>query len=157
ATPGEAGEEALEAGDIAVLVRTNAQGSRVRQALHRLGVGSVELAQDSIYASGDAEELDRVLAAVLEPSRERTLKAALSTQAMGLDAAGIDALASDEIALAEHVQRFAAWRDAWQSRGIAFMLRRWMSEAGVAARLLARPEDGERRLTNLLHLVERLH
>ena len=155
--PGNLGEKAVEASDIAVLVRTNAQGSRVREALHRLGVGSVELAQESIYATRDAEELDRVLTAVLEPSRERALKAALSTQAMGFDATQIAALAGDESSLAVQAQRFAAWRDVWQAQGVAVMLRRWMVDARVAARLLARPDDGERRLTNLLHLVERLH
>ncbi|HEX4511299.1 MAG TPA: 3'-5' exonuclease, partial [Burkholderiaceae bacterium] len=160
-TPGSApddpGAQPLEASDIAVLVRTNAQGSRMREALHRRGVGSVELAQESIYATRDAEELDRVLTAILEPARERAVKAALSTQAMGFDATDIDALARDETALAVQAQRFAAWREAWQAHGVAFMLRQWMIEARVAARLLARPDDGERRLTNLLHLVERLH
>ena len=36
------------------------------------------------------------------------------------------------------------------------MLREWMRAEGVSARLLARP-DGERRLTNLMHLAELLH
>jgi len=36
------------------------------------------------------------------------------------------------------------------------MLRRWITLEGVDARLLAR-DDGERRLTNLLHLAECLH
>ena len=73
----------LAAGDIAVLVRSNAQGSRIRQALTARGVGSVELSQASVFRSDDAEELYRVLTAILEPARERTLKAALSTGLMG--------------------------------------------------------------------------
>ena len=146
----------LEAGDIAVLVRSNAQGSRIRQALTVRGVGSVELSQASVFRSSDAEELDRVLTAILEPARERTLKAALSTGLMGADAATILALASDESALLDAVQRFAGWRDIWLQRGVGFMLRQWLAADHVAGRLLARP-DGERRLTNLLHLVECLH
>jgi exodeoxyribonuclease V beta subunit len=146
----------LAAGDIAVLVRSNAQGGLIRHALGALGVGSVELSQTSVFASSDADELERVLAAVLEPARERRLKAALATEAMGWDATSIDALAADEQSLLAEVQRFAAWRDTWQQRGVGFMLRQWMAEADVTARLLARP-DGERRLTNLLHLIECLH
>jgi exodeoxyribonuclease V beta subunit len=149
-------ERPLRAGDIAVLVRSHAEGSLVRQALSALGVGSVELSRATVFASPDAEELDGLLAAVLEPGRESLLKAALATQAMGLDAAAIDALAGDEPRLLATVQRFAGYRDAWVERGVGVMLRRWLAEEQVAARLLLRP-DGERRLTNLLHLVECLH
>jgi exodeoxyribonuclease V beta subunit len=146
----------LAAGDIAVLVRSNRQGSQIRQALTVRGVGSVELSQASVFRSSDAEELDRVLTAILEPARERTLKAALSTGLMGDDAAAILALAGDESALLAAVQRFAGWREVWLQRGVGFMLRQWLAAEQVAGRLLARP-DGERRLTNLLHLVECLH
>jgi len=146
----------LAAGDIAVLVRSNAQGTQIRQALTARGVGSVELSQASVFRSSDAEELDRVLTAVLEPARERTLKAALSTELMGYDAAAIAALADDESALLAAVQRFAGWREVWLQRGVGFMLRQWLAAEQVAGRLLARP-DGERRLTNLLHLIECLH
>jgi exodeoxyribonuclease V beta subunit len=149
-------ERALAAGDIAVLVRSNAQGSRIRQALTARGVGSVELSQASVFRSSDAEELDRVLTAILEPARERSLKAALSTELMGADAADIVALSGDESALLAAVQRFAGWRELWVQRGVGFMLREWLAADGVAGRLLAR-RDGERRLTNLLHLVECLH
>jgi exodeoxyribonuclease V beta subunit len=149
-------ERPLAAGDIAVLVRSNAQGSLIRQALTARGVGSVELSQASVFRSSDAEELDRVLTAMLEPARERTLKAALATELMGLDACAIAALSNDESALLDAVQRFAGWRDVWVQRGVGFMLRQWLAAELVAGRLLARP-DGERRLTNVLHLVECLH
>ena len=146
----------LAAGDIAVLVRSNAQGAEIRKALTALAVGSVELSQASVFRSGDAEDLDRVLTAILEPGRERKLKAALATQALGRDATAIAALADDESAMLATVQRFMAWRDTWLQRGIGFMLRQWLADEHVTARLLARP-DGERRLTNLLHLIECLH
>jgi exodeoxyribonuclease V beta subunit len=65
-------------------------------------------------------------------------------------------LADDESRLLAAVQRFAGWREVWLQRGVGFMLRQWLAADQVAGRLLARP-DGERRLTNLLHLVECLH
>jgi exodeoxyribonuclease V beta subunit len=150
------GDAPLQAGHVAVLVRSNAQGALVRRALAEVGVGSVELSQASVFRSTDAEDVDRVLAAVLEPARDKKLKAALASDAMGADAAAIEALAADEAALLAVVQRFAAYRETWLARGVGFMLRQWMAAERVAARLLARP-DGERRLTNLLHLVECLH
>ncbi len=55
-----------------------------------------------------------------------------------------------------HVVRFDGYRDLWARRGVGIMYRRLLSGEGVSARMLARP-DGERRLTNLLHIGERLH
>ena len=150
------GDAALRAGDIAVLVRTNAQGSAVRRALARLGVGSVELARASVFDSVDAEELGRVLAAIAEPQREALLRAALATELLGLDAATIAALADDEAAWSARIERCVAFRETWRERGVGFLLRELMHAEGVAARLLARA-DGERRLTNVLHLAECLH
>ena len=150
------GDRALRAGDIAVLVRSHAQGSVMRQALAALGVGSVELSLASVFKSPDAEELERVLAAMLEPTREGLLKAALATRWLGYDAAQIEALSGDEPALGALLQGLAGHHQTWRSRGVGFMLRQWLHAEQVPARLLAQP-DGPRRLTNLLHLAECLH
>ncbi len=150
------GGDKLSAKDIAVLVRSHRQGSWVKQALALLGIGSVELSQQSVFASCDAEDLEQVLAAILEPAREARLLAALATELMGAAAGEIEAIARDDAALAAWTTRFDELRKVWLARGFGFMLRRWMDEAGVSKRLLARA-DGERRLTNLLHLGELLH
>lgn len=150
------GERPLAAGDIAVLVRSHAQGAAMRRTLAALDVGSVELSQASVFDSPDAADLERVLAAVLEPQREPLLRAALATEAMGRDAAALLALAADEPTLLALIARFAGYRDTWLTHGVGRMLREWMRAEGVAARLLSRP-DGERRLTNLRHLAECLH
>jgi exodeoxyribonuclease V beta subunit len=146
----------LAAGDIAVLVRSHAQGSAMRQALHALGVGSVELSQASVFRTPDAQELERVLAAILEPGREGLLRAALATELMGLDATVIEALAADESAMLERIANFAAYRERWLNQGPGRMLRELMVHEQVSQRMLSRP-DGERRLTNLRHLAECLH
>ena len=150
------GEQPLSGGDIAVLVRSHAQGSEMRRALAALGVGSVELSQASIFQSPDAEDLERVLAALLEPARDRLLRAALATDMLGFDAAGIAAISADEARLLGLVTRFTEYRELWLHRGVGVMLRSLMVREGVHHRLLARA-DGERRLTNLLHLSESLH
>ncbi len=149
------GERPLAPADIAVLVRSHSQGARMRQALAAAGVGSVELSQASVFHTEDAEELERVLLAIAEPGRERRVLAALATSAMGHDAAALARLAADEAALLARLEAFARWRELWLARGFGVMLRQWMSDAGVAARLLARA-DGARRLTNLMHLAELL-
>lgn len=149
------GDDALAPADIAVLVRSHSQGARMRRALAAFGVGSVELSQASVYHTDDAEELERVLLAIAEPLRERRVKAALATTAMGRDASALARLSDDEAALLATLDAFARWRELWLTRGFGVMLRQWMTDEGVAARLLARP-DGERRLTNLMHLAELL-
>ena len=146
----------LSGGDIAVLVRSHAQGSEMRRALASLGAGSVELSQASVFQSPDAEDLERVLTAILAPARDRLLRAALATDMLGFDGAGIDAVSADEARLLGWVSRFTAYRDLWLQRGVGLMLRSLLVQEGVHQRLLARA-DGERRLTNLRHLSECLH
>jgi exodeoxyribonuclease V beta subunit len=148
------GERPLATGDIAVLVRTHAQGAAMKQALAALGIGSIELSRSSVYHTSDAEELERILAALLEPARDGLLRAALATEFIGLDAGGIDA--AGEAQQSDWLQRFGDYRALWLRSGIGLTLRRLMADTGVAARMLARA-DGERRLTNLLHLGEALH
>jgi len=136
-------------------VRTHRQGNLMRESLRALRVGSVEVSQASVFHTSDAEELERLLMAVLEPSRERVLRAALATEIMGCDAMAIEALSEDDQASIALMTRFAGYRDQWGRHGISAMLRRLMREEQVSERLLART-DGERRMTNLLHLGERL-
>ena len=146
----------LAPGDIAVLVRSHAQGSAMKQALAQLGVGSVELSQAGIFQTPDAEEVERVLRAVLEPSRPDLARAALATELMGLDAGALAALTRDAPRLTESMARFDDLRGLWLQRGFGIMFRRLLTRERVAERLLVRP-DGERRLTNVLHLAECLH
>lgn len=150
------GERELLARDVAVLVRSHRQGARMREALAEVGIGSVELSQESIFASRDAEDLEQIVAAILEPGHQARLLAALATEHMGCDARAIESLARDDAGLAQRTTRFDDLRKTWLARGFGFMFREWLDGDGVSRRLLARA-DGERRLTNLLHLGELLH
>jgi exodeoxyribonuclease V beta subunit len=150
------GERPLSPGDIAVLVRTHAQGSSLKRELAALNIGSVELTQASVFQSPDAEEVERMLIAINQPSRDTLLRGALATEIMGCDAARIAEISSNEDQLMGYLERFADYRDLWLRQGVGIMYRRFLTEEGVSARMLRRP-DGERRLTNLLHLGERIH
>ncbi len=160
-TEGEAGritigDRKLRPADIAVLVRTHAQGSAVKRALAALAIGSVEMSQASVFQSPDAEEVERVLIAISQPSRDALLRGALATEMLGCDAARIAEISADEAALMGYLQRFADYREVWLRRGVGVMYRRLLSDENVSARMLRR-DDGERRLTNLLHLGEQIH
>ena len=127
----------LRAGDIAVLVRTHAQGSAQKRELDRLGIGSVELSQASVYRSPDAEEVERVLIAINAPSRDALLRGALATELMGCDAARVAEIASNERELMSYVERFAGYRDIWLRQGVGIMYRRFLTDEQISARMLA--------------------
>lgn len=158
AARGEAwlGERPLRGGDVAVLVRTHGQGQEVADALRARGVGFARRTQESVYATAEAQDLERVLRAVLMPTRLNWLKGALATALLDGTLPGILELDRDELALERLLERFQSHHETWQQRGFMPMWQSLMAVHGVAARLLARP-DGERMLTNVQHLAELLH
>ncbi len=148
--------EALAMSDIAVLVSKHAEGDIVREALARAGLASVTYGADSVYASREAEDLERILRAVAEPGREALLRAALATEPFGMDAAALAALATDGADWEGWVARFREYHDLARTDGFVRMWRELALREGISERLLAHA-DGERRMTNMAHLVELLH
>ncbi|KVN01659.1 exodeoxyribonuclease V subunit beta [Burkholderia stagnalis] len=160
------GDTPLSPGDIAVLVQTHKQGSLVKRVLATWGIGSVELAQASVFSTGDAEQLERVLAAIDAPGDLRRLRAALASDWFGLDAGALwrmeqgdgdargaavqDADGADAMSW---VERFSRYRLLWRERGFAVMWRTFTRELRIAERLMA-GADGERRVTDVNHLAE---
>jgi len=150
------GSRPLDGRDIAVLVRTNEEGRSMREALLERGVPSVQQAVDSVFASREAAELERVLVAVANPGQGVLVRAALTTEMLGGTAAALERLADEDVAWEERVEAFHEYQNRWQTYGFVHMLRLLVVREGVAKRLLAFP-DGERRVTNLFHLIELLH
>ncbi|MBW3834565.1 exodeoxyribonuclease V subunit beta [Aeromonas hydrophila] len=150
------GDLPVKAGDIAVLVRTGAEGKLVQQELARLAIASVYLSnRESVLAQVEAREILLILHACQNPGEERSLRAALATGLFDLDAKALDELASDERAWESAVQEFMEYRKIWHKRGVLAMLRALLHRRNLASSLLASP-NGERRLTNFLHLGELL-
>lgn len=152
----------LKPSDIAILVNNGNEAGCIRQALSRRGVRTVYLSdKDSIYASTQATEIYRWLAACAEPDNDRLLRAALSTTTLGLSLTKLEALNHDEDAWENRVLQFKAYREIWQRQGVLPMLRSLLFDFGCIERLLQTPADlagvsGERTLTDLLHLAELL-
>ncbi len=145
----------LRPGDIAVLVRTHRQGRQIREALTTLGVPSVQQAQDNVFESWEAMELERLLWAVVEPGNESLIKAALVTDMLGMKANELYALTDAGQIWDDRMERFHHYHRTWLERGFLTMLRECMSAEEISPRLLGY-QDGERRMTNLLHLGELL-
>ncbi len=146
----------VQASDITILVRSRGEATIVREALSALNIPSVYLSnRDSVFATPEARELLWILQAVLAPEIESTLRSAMATSALGLDARRIEALNEDEAAWDSLVEEFTGYRQIWLRRGVMPMLRSLMAARQVAENLLATP-GGERRLTDILHISELL-
>ncbi len=138
--------------DLAVLVRTNEQAGRVQQELLDAGVPAVVGADDSVFSTPEATAIQRLFDALLQPSSDRRVRAALIGPILGRTASELVLQDGDDDA----VERLERWATAWRDQGTAAMLRRAMDEARTAPRLLGQPR-GERTLNNLTHLAELLH
>lgn len=142
--------------DIAVIVRSHEQASLVRKALCKHGIPAVVQSTSSLFSTGEAKEMCRVLAAVVEPSRETAVRSALVTDIFGLSGNDLAALLEDEASWEERLASFREYHELWRKRGFMTMFRFLLSRESVRERLLCLP-DGERRLTNILHCGEVLH
>ncbi|RBY94459.1 hypothetical protein DQ244_03870 [Blastococcus sp. TBT05-19] len=152
--PAEYDGRPVQPGDIAVLVRTNAQGQLVRETLGRAGVPAVFAGGGSVFATPSARSWLRLLEALEQPHRAGRARSAALSVFLGYDEETLDA-AGDELAdrLGPQLRR---WADTLAERGVAAFLEVLTAEVGLPARVLSRP-DGERVLTDLRHIGQVLH
>jgi len=144
----------LRPADIAILVRSGTEAQAIRDALAVRGLPSVYLSdRDSVFASSQAEDVLVWLRACAEPTNDLLLRSALATRTLDQDWATLDRLSHDEIFWEQQVMRFRGYHECWQRQGVLPMLRSMLSDFSLPTRLLRQP-DGERSLTNLLHLAE---
>jgi len=153
---GTGGRRDLGPGDIAVLCRTNWQAVEMQAALRELRVPSVVQSAGSVFRAPEATEVQWVVKALANPGVSAIVRAALATELLGLTAADLLRFDSDPDAWDEWLVRWRAWHELWLREGFLPAFRRVLDDTGAHARLLSLP-DGERRLTNVLHLGELLH
>ena len=152
----------VAAADVAVLVRTGDQGRAMIRELRIRGLRTVEIGTESVFDSGEAATLHRLLQALATDEAEfdaaARLRGALAAELFGLDMADLDRLREDDQIWAGWLERARDWRRLWASGGIASLMRHLLfaGDPACAAKLLAYP-DGPRRLTNFLHLTDLLH
>jgi exodeoxyribonuclease V beta subunit len=143
----------IQPGDIAVLVRTHRDATRIQQALAEVGIPAVAAGKQSLFATPEAHELLTLLLALLHTADDGRLRAALATVLLGVDASGIAALEVDGDAHRAWQLQALDWRERVQRGGPLALV----SDLGAAhAERLLGLLDGERRLTNYLQLGELL-
>jgi exodeoxyribonuclease V beta subunit len=144
---------AVQPGDIAVLVRSHAEATLIQSTLAAIGIPAVAAGKRSLFETEQAQELLAVFEALLQPADESRLRAALSTQLLGHDAAGIARMDIDDDWRSARQVMALQWRERWQRHGPLALVSGLC--AANAERLLLL-HDGERRLTNTLQLGELL-
>ena len=150
------GFQRLRPADIAVLVRTGREADALRLALRQRRVASIYLSdQDSVLASAEAVDLLRWLRAVARPLDSRLARAALATATLGLPLAELAQLGQDDAAFEQRTEQLRQLNRVWLRQGVLTMLRQTLHLLDLPARWLQQA-DGERRLTNVLHLAELL-
>ena len=152
----------LAPSDMAVLVNDLQEARAIRLALASRGIKSVYLSDhDKVFSSPIAPQLAIWLRACAEPQAnsrqaEAKLRAALATPVLGLSLEALDYLNQSELAWEARVEQFSDYHRLWQRQGVLPLVRRLMVDFDIAARLLAEFAEGERLLTDLLHLGEML-
>lgn len=150
------GSRPLQASDLAVLVANRGEADAIRAELQRLGVASVYLSErNNVFDTRTADDLVVILRAIASPFEDRLLRQALATALCGQALADLDRLNHDERYWEAQGERIRLLHDCWQRQGFLPMLYRLLDEFGMATRLLAQ-RDGERTMTDLLHLGELL-
>lgn len=146
-------EKDFEAPSIAVLVKSNREAEQAARQLAQWNIACDYLSAASVYASNEAIEIERLLAALDAPADSAKVRAALATELLGVDLqellAGRDDLDLWEAQLAQIASLRQRWLDAGAYATIAHCVQ-------LAAKRLLPRWDGRRRVTNLLHLAELL-
>ncbi|MDU0810230.1 MAG: exodeoxyribonuclease V subunit beta [Burkholderia sp.] len=163
------GETKLLPKDIVVLVQTHRQGRLMKRALTMWRISSTEFTQASVFSTIDAQNFERVLAAIDSPNDLLRLRSALSIDWLNLNAANLwqinqsvgkeqDILLSGRILSSDTmsiwIKRFSHYQLLWKKIGFSAMWHRLFNELKIAECLINIGIDSERRITDINHLAE---
>jgi exodeoxyribonuclease V beta subunit len=153
----------VAANDIAILTQSNHEAQSICQYLSSLGIPAVLQNSGNIFESDAATDLYHILSAIEQPLRSSKVLTALSTLPFSFDFNFLATLATDSEKLAAYQQYFAMLLKLWQENNFVRMFYFLLSsyhdsniDCDIRSTVLAQ-EQGERYLTDLLHLGELLH
>lgn len=140
-------------GDVAVLVRRNADAVAVHAALTAAGVPAVVSGLSSVFATPAARDWLVLLTALTSTGDSTRVAAAALTPFVGWDGARLAGAGDAE--REDLADLLRSWSHVLAGRGVAALLQASVAH-GLHERLAARV-DGERALTDVRHVGEVLH
>ena len=138
--------------DIAILVRTIKEGHQINDALSRLNIPVTLNTRSSLMESEETKQLFIILSSLLEPRKSDLLRTALLTPAMG---SGSLIAVNNDTEFNRIIHDFAEMHTQWNQHGLMPMMLNFVQEFNVRNTLLTLSQ-GQRKLTNFMHLVELL-
>jgi exodeoxyribonuclease V beta subunit len=145
---------ALGHGDVLVLTRTSREGRILGAALRAADVPCTFYKQDGLFQTDEARDLRTLLAAIDDPGHRARRLAAWLTPFFGLPLSAIDR-ARDLPAAHPLVATLLAWKTIADARDFGRLFDAIVRDSGLVRREIFFA-DGERELTNYLHLFELL-
>ncbi|MBF0227476.1 MAG: UvrD-helicase domain-containing protein [Desulfobacterales bacterium] len=153
------GDRPIRLSDFAILVLKHEVAKQMQKRLSELNIPSVLKKSGNIFDTKEAQEIKRFLMAVASPSNVSLLNGALISSMIGLNSDDIIGFVENDSCLEEyetHITNFTNYTEIWSSKGFIRMFRKFLSDYKVRQNLLKFP-DGERLLTNIIHLSEIIH
>ncbi|MBN1498589.1 MAG: exodeoxyribonuclease V subunit beta [Spirochaetes bacterium] len=142
--------------DIAVLVRTNKQGERIKNSLSQYGINSVIKSEKNIFDTAEAVELYYILNSIAYPSDRNRYFTALTTAAFNYSLSDFERLETNEDLLHEILLNLQNYNKIWENSGFIAMFKNFLKQNNVKQNL-ASQNNGLRKITNYLHLSELIH
>ena len=148
-------DEPIHAGQISLLVRDRNDARAAQTALSARGINSVYVTLESVFLQDTAEDLRLILEAVIDPTNDYAIKAALATSLLRSTVEEINGINLDIVKHQEILSEFQEYHRIWATRDIAPMIEAIITRRRIAENWLHSP-GGDRQLTNLRHLAELL-
>lgn len=153
---GEVGGKRIRLRDIAVLVRSNTDAVNTWKYFRQRGLPCVVFTDVSLFESSEAKELLWVLEGIVDSKDEKAIRRALATGLLGKTSRDFNAWQMQPEKWDLWISKFKQYFHSWRRKGIFFALSEVLADTDAIPRNLERA-DGERRVTNFLHLAEVLH
>ena len=144
----------LEAGQIAVLIRSHRDGGLMQRTLKKYGIKSVLMSRENLFAQEEATAVCALLEFWLKPQKTELLVYVLAGCLFGYTAADVQALLADDAQLAYWTESALQAQQDWQQWGVYAAIQHFLQQNGVITRLLA--QGSERMLTNIGQIMELL-
>lgn len=144
--------------DILILARGNKDLQTIEAALNQAGIPSERQADQSLFAQDVAQEMGRLLAALVDPNNSAVVRRLLAGKFYGIDLAELDAAGSSDT-LARFQQQLADAGARWAQFGLLAALQTlWRDDpwhGNIWTRLAAQPHPAKwRDLLDLRRLQE---
>jgi exodeoxyribonuclease V beta subunit len=142
----------VKASDIAVLVLKNDDADLVKRNFEKYSIPAALSSNASVFQSDEAKDMLIIMDAVRNPAGGR-IKAALLTMFFNKEITDIEALEADHLSFEGWHTFFSQMGEKWHDHGFLSFFTALL-EKDDAYLSLAKYENGERRLTNVRHLIE---